>query len=205
MYHYVQITYILRASYVLADILGEASINKNYLRHEKIKMHMSLTMNNVDKLKTMSTFQPHNKAYRNLDTLLTPIFVDNDPRYDGNPGDVVPPVIYEVGNNGIIELHGSLLGHDLSLQDFNTLLLSAASDLDNHGSILYVIQSMYKCHKRGSPQSRVTFIEYILLKIDHNMDRLLQGRENDNDFKNEIKNLKDALLVVIEDGRYIVQ
>lgn len=72
-----------RMNHILKELLqnnakGLASILKNFVDHERISMTMSLSAQNIDRLKQMTKYEPSNVRAKDMDHTLRGIFVDNE-------------------------------------------------------------------------------------------------------------------------------
>ena len=168
-------------------------------------MHMSLSLNNISKLSSMSQFQPTNITTRHMNTLLKPIFVDVNP--DENPD--TPPIIYEIGSAGIMELHGQSVWRDISLQHFNFLLLSAAKDITDNRSLLYIIHDQYTgdiLRRQQLPQFRNNFSGYILHVLsDDSTHDVAAGRHDDDVFMTDIREMKACISSILDEERFSIE
>jgi hypothetical protein len=99
-----------------------------------------------------------------MDLLLKPIFVDVDPE-PGN--EEAPPIFYSITSSGIMELHGDIFPHDLSLSLFNQLLLSAATDVSDKDCLVYMLCAKYMEFNRMHPRRRNLVFTLILYKINY--------------------------------------
>jgi hypothetical protein len=188
--------------YVHSSLVGLPSIMKNFAEHKKITMQMCLSMDNVDKIKSMSSFQPDNLSVRNMDLLLKPIFVDNEPE----PGNLeAPPIIYSITSSGIMELHGEMFPHDLSFSLFDQLLLSAAEDVTDEECLLYMLFKKYLEMKRLHPRRNLVFITLIRDQLIENTADIVERRENDKAFMDDVAELQALITEVIEENRYCVR
>ena len=174
-----------------------------FAEHEKITMQMCLSMHNVDKIKSMSSFQPDNVSVRNMDLLLKPIFVDVDPE-PGN--EEAPPIIYSVTSSGIMELHGAIFPHDLSLSLFNQLLLSAATDVSDKDCLVYMLCAKYVEFNRMHPRRRnVVFINFVQDQLSQHTADIVEGREDDDVFMNDVAELRALITEAFEENRYCLR
>lgn len=169
---------------------------KNYLEHEKMAMHMSLSLKNSDNLNAMSEYQPLNGVVRNLDKLMQPLFIDTDPV----PGDnrTHSPVIYEIGSCGVTELCGPQKNLTLSISRLNFLLLIACPDVDDENCILSILFKKFKRFRGNNSRRQSNFVGYMLQILTDSKEEVTIGRTEDVEFMTEVDNLTLLLCKVVQ-------
>lgn len=152
---------------------GLASVMKNYAEHERIIMQMSLNLNDIDSLSAMNTGQPSNMKDKSMDHYLKPIFANNEPDSDGSP-----PILYEISSSGIMELKGTPHRQDMSLSDFNSLLIAAANDIiDNEDCAIVFFYNRYQIHMAAHPRSFVNdFCGFIAHDLSNNKSQITKRK-----------------------------
>lgn len=162
---------------------------------------MSLSITNVDKLRSMSALQPSNIIQHSLDHSMRHIFVDNEPTPDPD----TPPIIYEIPSAGIMELHGASQWCDLSISEFNSLLHQAICNVDAEDSLLEVIRRRLERHLSSHPRS---FAKDITGFIEHQftnfMEELIQGHSDDDTFMADVEELQTIINTIKTEGRYSI-
>jgi hypothetical protein len=137
---------------IMLFYVGLSSIMKNYAEHEIIQMEMTLSIPMVDKLNSMSKYQPSNSAPKHLDSWLKPIFVDLEPE---GPDKSVPPILYEIASSAVLELYGDAQTIPLCIDHFNLLLSISAADVKDATSLLHVLNSKYRTFQTDHPRTYV--------------------------------------------------
>ena len=182
---------------------GIPSILKNFLEHERITMHMNLSMANVDKLKTMSILQPSNLTQKSLDHSLRHIFVDNDPSSGEDP--TTPPIIYEIASSGIMELNGPQLWRHFSTSEFNSLLHTAITNVDKEDTLLSLLRDRYRVLLRSRPRAyHSNMAGYIAHEFNDCMEELIEHRVDDETFMEDVTELQELINIFLDEDRYSI-
>ena len=183
--------------------VGLPSVMKNFVQHEQITMHMSLSMTNVDKLQAMCCFQPSNLTQKTLDHSLRHIFVDNEP--DDDPA--TPPIIYEIASAGIMELSGPHIYRDFSATEFNSLLHTAVTNLDKEDTLLSWIRDKFSAHLLLHPRSAYAknIAGFIANQFENSLQDVTDGRLHDVTFMEDVAELQDIINTFLLEDRYSVQ
>jgi hypothetical protein len=172
---------------------------KNFLEHESIQMEIMLSIPMVDKLISLSKYQPSNSTQKHLDTLLQSIFVDLEP--EGPDNTTAPPILYEIASSAILELNGEKQTYSMSINHFNLLLYISAADVDDATTLLHLLNCKYRIFQTDHPRTYVNdFSGYILFMFEENMDEITTGRDGDDAFMEDVTLLLNLITEVIDEG-----
>ena len=157
---------------------------------------MALSIHNVQRTDHLSIFKPSNSVSKDIDHTLRGVFVDNDS--EGKP------VIYDIENAGIMELNGSSTSFDMSISDFNWLLLTMAQHVEDTRSLLYILLQKYQ---KKSTENSMTFLHYIsqVLTSNQKLESLTRTRKDDKTFMSDIDDLSTTVRQALLDDRFIVR
>ena len=140
LYKFERMNHILKAL-MQNNAKGLSSIFKNFVEHERITMTMSLSAQNIDRLKQMSTFEPSNVKPKDMDHTLRGVFVDNNPKGCDHP------IMYDIASSAITELHGVRTSIDVSRLHYNLLILNAAHNVEDERSLMFQLYAAYQAAK----------------------------------------------------------
>jgi len=192
--------YVISCTHLLL-LLGLPSIIKNFIEHESIEMEMLLSIPMVDKLRSMAKYQPTNCAPKHLDSLLKNVFVDLEP--EGPDMNDVDPILYEIDSAAVLELTGESHTHPMPQEHFNLLLYTAAADVEDDSTLLYVLNAKYRTFQHDHPRTHVRdFSGFIMFMFNEHLDDLTAGKEEDVVFMNDLSELTDLIDTVIDEGCY---
>ena len=203
MFFYVMLFYVFLCTY-LSLLLGLPSIIKNFIEHESIEIEMLLSIPMVDKLHAMATYQPTNCAPKHLDSLLKNVFVDLEP--EGPDMDDVDPILYEIDSAAVLELIGESHTHPMSVEHFNLLLYTAAADVEDDSTLLYVLNAKYRTFQHDHPRTHVRdFSGFIMYMFNEHLGDLTAGKEEDVVFMDDLSELTDLIDTVMDEGCYRIE
>jgi hypothetical protein len=101
------------------------SILKNYVDHEQATMHLSLSIQNIEMLRSVGQYQPSEfKVIKDMTGYLHAMHVDYD-----NDG---VPTLYDIPSCSIIELRRPLVAICLEIDCLNLLQMYAIKDVDDN-------------------------------------------------------------------------
>lgn len=190
-----------RMNHILKQLLqnsakGLPSIIKNYLEHENVSIHIALSIHNVKKMDQLSMYKPNNSVSKDIDHTLRGVFVDNESE-GGNP------IIYDIENAGIMELNGQSTSFDMSVSNFSWLILTAALQVVDKTSLMYILLRKYT----KSPIRSADFVNYIshILCNEQSVERLTRTRKTDTTFMSDIESLSATVRRVLADNRFIIR
>jgi hypothetical protein len=180
--------------------LGLSSIMKNYQIHESLKIELFSSIQNMDKLRVMSNFIPSDDDnFQSMDNYLSNIhidFSDDDKEF----------FIHELKSSSIIELRGETFVVDLTLLEFNYLLVDATANIDDNSALLKILYDKYRIYIQSHPRSfRNNFIGYIQYFLTNNFEELtLLDRENDEIFKKDLNELTTIIEDLVIEEKFIL-
>ena len=149
--------------------IGLSSVLKNYVEHEKIIMQMSLTTRDIDSIAVMNSCQPSNMKNKSMDHFLRNLYYDNGDETGKSP------LLYETSSSGLTELRGLVHHQVISIEDFNTLLFTAASDICEENDC--VIRRLLNRFTTSEGLRRINnFSEFIAKDLLYNKATITEGK-----------------------------